>query len=141
MRNHASTPVLERVTVVSFGYGHGTPPEAHATFDVRSHFRDPHINPAFRYLTAADPAVTDALLATPGILTLAAAVMAAAWAFLDSPQPGPVTIAVGCTGGRHRAPVIAAEVGRLLESAGVPVTLTHRDMHRPLIEHPGCGAS
>lgn len=38
------------ITVVFFGYLHGEPPKA----DLRHHFRDPHVNPGLRYLTARD---------------------------------------------------------------------------------------
>jgi RNase adaptor protein for sRNA GlmZ degradation len=51
-----------------------------------------------------------------------------------------VTIAVGCVGGRHRSAGIAIEAARYLESAGVPVTVTHRDMGRPVIARAAGGA-
>jgi RNase adaptor protein for sRNA GlmZ degradation len=44
-----------------------------------------------------------------------------------------VVIAVGCAGGRHRAPAIAAEAARLLESDGIPATVEHRDIGKPVI--------
>jgi RNase adaptor protein for sRNA GlmZ degradation len=128
------------VEIVSFGYGHGAPPEAHATFDVRHHFKDPHVNPALRYLTAADAPVVEAVLSTPGIAALIESVTAMARAFRAAPRPGPVTIAVGCVGGRHRSAVIAAEAARRLDLEGVPVTLAHRDLERPVIERRADGA-
>jgi RNase adaptor protein for sRNA GlmZ degradation len=125
------------VEIVSFGYGHGPAPEAHATFDVRHHFRDPHVNPALRYLTAADPQVIEAVMDTPGVYPLAASIAGTVRAFLDGPQSGPVTVAVGCVGGRHRSAAIAIEAARLLADVdGIPVTLTHRDIGRPVIERP-----
>jgi RNase adaptor protein for sRNA GlmZ degradation len=128
------------ISVISFGYGHGVPPEADATFDVREHFKDPHVNPALRYLTAADTLVVEAVLNTPGIPELVESVTAVARAFRAAPRPGPVTIAVGCVGGRHRSAVIAAEAARLLDSEGIPVSLVHRDMQRPVIERCRAGA-
>jgi UPF0042 nucleotide-binding protein len=125
------------VEVISFGYGHGRPPPAHLTIDVRAHFRDPHVNPALRHLTAADAPVVEAVMSTPGIPALVDAAVAAASAFMTAPAPGPVTIAVGCVGGRHRSAVIAAEVARRL---GPSATLTHRDIARPVINRSSrCG--
>lgn len=46
---------MTAVEIVSFGYLHGEPPQAHITLDLRNHFRDPHINPALREMTAATP--------------------------------------------------------------------------------------
>lgn len=124
------------VRVISFGYGHDTPPDATITCDVRTHFRDPHINPALRHLTADHPNVTHAVLTTPGIPRLIEALTNAITAYRHAPTPGPITIAVGCVGGRHRAPTIAAEVARLLNRGGVAVELTHRDLGRAVIERP-----
>jgi len=62
------------VEIVSFGYLHGPPPTAHLILDLRSHFRDPHVDPGLRELTA----------------------------YRSGPSAGPVTVAVGCAGGRHR---------------------------------------
>lgn len=127
------------VTVTSFGYGHkdadGQPvplPPAHITIDVRAHFRDPHVSPALRHLTAADEPVAEAVMSTPGVPALVAAIVTAVAAFRAAPAPGPVTVAIGCTGGRHRSAVIAAETARLL---GPATALTHRDINRPVIEH------
>lgn len=123
------------VQIASFGYLHGpAPEEAHLTADLRAHFRDPHVDPALRYLTAEDPEVREAVLATPGIPSLVLALASAVQAYLSGPSAGPVTVAVGCAGGRHRAATVALELVRLLESAGITVTVTHRDLHRPVIK-------
>lgn len=123
-----------RAEIISFGYLHGPAPEAHLTADVRWHFRDPHVSPALRCLTAHDPEVAAAVLATPGIPALIAALATAAQAFLAGPSGGTVTIAIGCAGGRHRSAVIATEVARHLPDAGIAATLTHRDIARPVIK-------
>jgi UPF0042 nucleotide-binding protein len=128
------------VEIVSFGYGHGPAPlEAHVVIDVRHHFRDPHVDPALRYLTAEDAPVMLAVLGTPGIPALIRAVVDLAHAYWYAPRPGPFTIAVGCVGGRHRSAAVAIEAARLLERDSVPVTLTHRDIARPVITRPGRG--
>ncbi|WP_018504924.1 RapZ C-terminal domain-containing protein [Parafrankia discariae] len=117
------------VTVISFGYLHGPAPTgAHLTIDVRRHFRDPHINPALRELTAHDQAVIDTVLATPGIPALVDATAAAVTAYLTGPSTGPVTVAVGCAGGRHRAATVATVLADRLGAH-----LVHRDLHRPVV--------
>lgn len=131
-----------RVDLRSFGYGHGTPgqgwgelpAEAHVVMDVRGHFRDPHVSPELRYLTAADDRVRAAVLATPGAAALAERIAGTAMAYLAAPGRGPVVIAVGCAGGRHRSAVIIEHAARLLNQRGVPATVTHRDLHRPVID-------
>lgn len=122
------------VQLVSFGYGHGAPPPADAVIDVRRRYRDPHVNPSLRHRTAADAEVVAAVMGTPGVQGLIGAIVALAHAYRRGPDRGPVTIAVGCAGGRHRSAVIATEAAWRLERQGVPADVTHRDMHRPVIE-------
>lgn len=131
------TGLKSTVTVISFGYGHGAAPEAHAVYDVRHHFKDPHVRPGLRSLTGDSPAVIDAVMTTPGVERLVCSIAAAAAAFLDGPQPGPVTIAVGCVGGRHRSTVIADQAASRLRGLGVSAAAAHRDKHRPVIHRPG----
>jgi len=133
----AGTSRLGRpVEIISFGYGHGPAPEAHATFDVRRHFRDPHLHPALCDLMATDTEVANAVIGTTGIPRLIVAMAAVTRAFRSGPEPGPVTVAVGCAGGRHRSAAIAMALAGLLRDDGTPVTVTHRDMDRPVIERP-----
>jgi UPF0042 nucleotide-binding protein len=128
------------VTIVSFGYGHDAPPEAHATFDVRHHFKDPHVRPDLRDLTGDSPAVVAVVMSTPGVERLICSITATAQAFLGGSQHGPVTIAVGCVGGRHRSAVIADQAASRLRDLGITATATHRDKHRPVIARPATPA-
>jgi len=127
---------VSTVEVISFGYGYGEHPPAHVTADVRAHFRDPHVDPALRNLTGADEAVRHAVLSTPGIRTLVTGIVNVARGYLRAPVSLPVTIAIGCVGGRHRSVVIASEVARRL---GPEATVTHRDIDRPVIERTPSG--
>jgi RNase adaptor protein for sRNA GlmZ degradation len=136
-----SYPSPISVTVTSFGYGHRDvdgkfvpPPAAHITIDVRTHFRDPHVSPELRHLTGEDDLVFWAVIRTPGVPELINATVAQVEAFLGAPAPGPVTVAIGCAGGRHRSVVIAATVAALLPGR---VGLVHRDIHRPVITRDG----
>lgn len=122
------------VQIISFGYLHGEPPAAHLTIDLRHHFRDPHVSPELRYMTAADEPVRQAVLATGGISELVEAVARAVDAFAAGPSAGSVTVADGCAGGRHRAPVFAEELAQRLALGGHTVSVDHRDIHKPVVQ-------
>jgi UPF0042 nucleotide-binding protein len=113
------------ITVVSFGYLHGAPPEAHLTADLRAHFRDPHVRAEFRELTAEDPAVMSALAR-------------AAEAFTAGLPD--VTVAIGCAGGRHRSAALAILLARSLADRGHEVRLEHRDIGKPVAHRSGAVA-
>ncbi|QMV25189.1 ATPase [Streptomyces sp. SCUT-3] len=120
--------------IVSFGYLHGEPPAAHLTADLRVHFRDPHVSPELRYMTAEDQAVRDAVLGTAGIPQLVATLADAVTAYRSGPSAGPLTVAVGCAGGRHRAATVAAALADRLAGMDVPADVVHRDLHRAVVE-------
>lgn len=133
---------LSPVTLVSFGYGHrassddiGTIDGATVVIDVRHHFADPDVNPALRKLDGYDHEVRAAVMATPGIEELVQAVIATIYAFRSGPVPGPVKIAIGCTGGRHRSVVVALEVWERLWATDrrLSVGTRHRDIDKPLL--------
>lgn len=121
------------VTVTSFGYLHDTPPAAHLTVDLRHHFRDPHVSPELRHMTARDQEVRHAVLNTPGIPALVESVSDAVVAFLHGPGGQAVNVAVGCAGGRHRAAVVATAIRAALADEGVSATVAHRDLDKPVI--------
>jgi RNase adaptor protein for sRNA GlmZ degradation len=122
------------VRIESFGYLHGQPPAAHLTIDLRQHFRDPHITPELRHMTAYDEQVRTTVLCTPGIADLVEATAAAVSAFASGPSAGTVTVADGCAGGRHRAPTFAAALAERLRRTGFTVALTHRDLSKPVVQ-------
>lgn len=146
-----TTPTVE---ITSFGYLHGEEPEARLKLDLRHHFRDPHVRSELRYLTAHDRAVRDAVMATDGIRDLVVAVTAAVEAFLAGPrQDEPVTLAVGCAGGRHRAASVAIflfwivsgdaeaakeagveELAARFDGRDLDVLLVHRDLGKPVVD-------
>lgn len=128
---------MSQIIIISFGFLHGEPPEdTHLTLDLRRHFRDPHVNPALRHLTAYDPQVVDAVLNTPGVRPLVEATAAAVLAYASGPSAdgNDIVVGIGCAGGRHRAATVATELRDRLETAGLGVTLIHRDLHRPVVE-------
>lgn len=124
------------VEITSFGYLHGAVPEAELVLDLRKHFRDPHVNPALRYLTARDQDVRDAVAATPGILQVVAAAVTMAQSYAMGPgaETHPFRVAVGCAGGRHRAAATAEMLQAALVAAQFHVSLTHRDLDKDVVE-------
>jgi len=121
-----------RVTVMSFGFKYGTPADAEHVADVRF-IPNPHWEPELRPLTGQDAPVSEFVLAATG-----------AEAFLDRYEAAltPVfegyrrenkryaTIALGCTGGKHRSVAMTEELGKRLRRDGVPVRVLHRDLGR-----------
>ncbi len=118
------------VFVTSFSYGLGIPREADLVFDARF-LVNPHYEDHLRPLTGMDPAVGEYVRADPGFA-----------AFFDSltrlVQPllprfkregkSYLTIAIGCTGGRHRSVYVASRLAHHLDAAGQGVHLRHRDL-------------
>jgi len=121
-----------RVFVTSFAYRHGIPRDADLIFDVR--FLDnPHYVPELRQLTGRDPAVAAHIERDPDCATFLSGV----WGLLEPllsryEREGKtyLTIAIGCTGGRHRSVYVAERLAARLEAAGVWVGLRHRDLGR-----------
>lgn len=122
-----------KVSIVSFGFGHAPAPDAHLVLDLRWHFRDPHVDPGLRSLTAVDRRVRRAVLRTAGIRPLLRATARSVLAFGRGPSAGPLTVAVGCVGGRHRSAVVAHCLARRLRRRGLEVELQHRDIGRPVL--------
>ncbi|WP_086559927.1 RapZ C-terminal domain-containing protein [Streptomyces africanus] len=121
------------VRIVSFGYGHGDAPAAHLTLDLRHHFRDPHVRPEMRELTAVHRKVRRAVLGTPGVKALLTAAVRMVQAYDAGPSAQGTVVAVGCVGGRHRSAVAADALARRLRRRGHRVIVEHRDLHRPVI--------
>ncbi|MFJ8746648.1 hypothetical protein ACIRL2_45835 [Embleya sp. NPDC127516] len=116
------------IRIVSFGYGHPTPPPAaEIVCDLRRAFRNPHHDPAMRGRTGLDEDVYRHVLATPGVEELTAAIATAALNLHTA--IGPITVATGCVGGRHRAVGAARRIAEHIVAAAVAVDLVHRDVH------------
>jgi UPF0042 nucleotide-binding protein len=118
------------VTVTSFGFKHGVPADADLVFDVRF-IANPFFEEGLKHLSGLDEPVRDFVLARPE----ASSFLAAFLPFLGFLLPlyradgrAYLTIAIGCTGGRHRSPVIARAVAEALTNQGCRVTLRNRDL-------------
>ena len=118
------------ITVMSFGFKYGLPPEADLVFDVRF-LPNPYYDAELRPLTGNEPEVRDFVMNNAaarefmerlkGLLTfLIPQYMAEPKAYL--------TIAVGCTGGQHRSVAVANEIMQFLRSLKYEGRLRHRDV-------------
>jgi UPF0042 nucleotide-binding protein len=119
-----------RLNVISFGYKYGLPVDADLVADCRF-LPNPHWVPELRPLSGLDASVRDYVLGQPA----ATAFLAAYLSVLDVSLPGferegkrYVTLAVGCTGGKHRSVAIAEQLAARL--SGRDVTVSHRDLGR-----------
>jgi RNase adapter protein RapZ len=121
-----------KVTLLSFGFKNGLPVDADLVLDVRF-LPNPHWVPALRPQTGLSREVSDYVLSQDGAeaflerLQSLVEVMVAGYV-----QEGKrfVTIAIGCTGGKHRSTAISEEFGRRLRAAGLPTKVLHRDLGR-----------
>jgi len=118
------------LSVMSFGFARGVPRSADLVFDMRF-LRNPHWDEKLRPGTgldadvaayvAADPAYDDAMKQIEDLLLLLLPRYRAE-------GKSYVTIAFGCTGGRHRSVHVAERVAKRLRDAGFSPTVTHRDL-------------
>jgi RNase adapter protein RapZ len=120
------------VNVVTFGFKNGTPRDADMVLDVRF-LPNPHWVDELRPLTGLDGPVRDYVLRRPETVEYLRRV----GALLDLTVPAFVkegkrylTIAIGCTGGRHRSVVVGEALADHIRSLGVDVRVDHRDQGR-----------
>jgi UPF0042 nucleotide-binding protein len=119
--------------IVSFGFKYGTPVDADLVLDVR--FLDnPYFVPELKQLTGLDEPVARHVLAAPEtqeFLKRTRELLEFVMPKYEREGKSYLTIAVGCTGGRHRSVVIADALAReLAPSSGAPLAVVHRDVHR-----------
>jgi UPF0042 nucleotide-binding protein len=121
-----------RTSVVSFGFKHGVPLDVDLMFDCRF-LPNPYWDESLRSHSGLEPEVRKYVLDRPETT-----------AFLDKlddllvmlipaySREGKsyLTVAMGCTGGRHRSVVLAEELSRRLDGRGLPTTVFHRDVDR-----------
>ena len=126
-------PVALRLNVMSFGFKYGLPVDANFVADARF-IPNPHWVPALRAHTGLDQDVSDYVLAAEGVSNFVERYVLALEPVLDGyrrENKHYATIAVGCTGGKHRSVAVAVELSRrLAQYPRVTVTTTHRDLGR-----------
>jgi UPF0042 nucleotide-binding protein len=120
------------IFVTSFSFARGLPRAADLVFDVRF-LRNPHYVPELRPHTGRDPAVASYVREDPGYAAFFAGVTGLLKPLLPryvAEGKSYLTIAVGCTGGRHRSVFTAEELASWLTAQGEHVHVSHRDMDR-----------
>ena len=121
-----------RIAVMSFGFKYGIPLDADLVFDLRF-LPNPFWVPTLRPLTGRDPAVRDYVMRQEGTAEFLDRVVGLLEPMVAGYQREGrryVTLAVGCTGGKHRSVAVAAELGDRLLGDGVGTILVHRDLGR-----------
>ncbi len=121
-----------QVSLISFGFKYGAPRDADMVLDVRF-LPNPYWEPALQDLPGTVSAVQRYVRGQPMYREF----MQRLEGLLDVTVPGFIaegkaylTIAVGCTGGRHRSVVAADELAASFGARGLPVTVEHRDLDR-----------
>ncbi|GII21691.1 RNase adapter RapZ [Planosporangium mesophilum] len=121
-----------RVTVLSFGFKYGLPPDADFVVDARF-LPNPYWVSELRDHTGREPEVSRYVLGQHGAVTFVETLAR----LLNATSPGferegkrYVTVAVGCTGGKHRSVAIAEELARRLREARMSASAQHRDLGR-----------
>lgn len=124
---HGGNPLT--LTILSFGFARGLPRDADLVFDMRF-LSNPHWDPELRPLTGEDPRVAAHVAADPAfapafdriadlLLTLLPGYGREGKSYL--------TVAFGCTGGRHRSVFVARAMAERLDAAGWEASVVHRD--------------
>jgi RNase adapter protein RapZ len=125
-----------RINILSFGYKYGIPVDSDLVLDCR-HIPNPHWIPALRPLNGLSTEVSNEVLGSQGVQEFVAKYVS----LIELMVPGYLnegkkylTVAVGCTGGKHRSVAVAQELARLLNSNAKKLEIsahaTHRDVGR-----------
>ena len=117
------------VTVMSFGFKHGVPPHADLVMDVRF-LPNPYFVEALKNKTGNDPEVARYVLERPeteGFLERFLPLLDFLIPKYEAEGKAYLTLAIGCTGGRHRSVAVANRIGQWVNDRGGRVQVTHRD--------------
>ena len=121
-----------QVAVESFGFKHGLPLDADIVMDVRF-LPNPHWEDDLRPLTGHDRKVRDYVLETAvgsGFVERFDDLLASLLPQYEAEGRSYLTVAIGCTGGRHRSVAVAEELAERLRARGIAVRTSHRDVAR-----------
>ncbi|BAK66151.1 putative P-loop-containing ATPase [Sphingobium sp. SYK-6] len=118
------------LTLLSFGFARGVPRNADLMFDMRF-LRNPYWEDDLRHLGGLDAPVRDYVMADPLFEKAVGQIEALLGTVLprySEDGKAYVTIAFGCTGGRHRSVCVTEEIGQRLRAAGFSPTIMHRNL-------------
>jgi UPF0042 nucleotide-binding protein len=131
LQEHVATHTAPRlhITILSFGFKHGLPPECDLVLDVRF-LPNPYFVEGLREKTGLDEDVAAYVLGQPETVRLLELCMAS-WSFMlplyEREGKSYLTLGIGCTGGRHRSVALAQVVSQRLRAAGWDTEVRHRD--------------
>jgi UPF0042 nucleotide-binding protein len=121
-----------QTSIVSFGFKHGAPRDVDLMFDCRF-LPNPYWDEALRSHSGLEPEVRKFVLDRPEttlFLTKLDELLTMLIPAYIREGKSYLTVAMGCTGGRHRSVVLAEELARRLDDHGMPTTVFHRDVDR-----------
>lgn len=123
-----------RLNILSFGYKYGIPVDADLVLDCRF-IPNPHWVPELRPLTGLDQAVSDRVFSNEGVTEFVGDYVK----LIKDMLPGYIregkkylTIAIGCTGGKHRSVAISTEIAKQLGQTGTDLAILAHAVHRDL---------
>jgi RNase adapter protein RapZ len=123
-----------RLNILSFGYKYGIPVDADLVLDCRF-IPNPHWVPELRPLTGLDQAVSDRVFSNEGVTEFVSDYVK----LIKDMLPGYIregkkylTIAIGCTGGKHRSVAISTEIAKQLSSTSSELAISAHAVHRDL---------
>ena len=120
------------LTIMSFGFKYGLPPEADIVFDVRC-LPNPFYVPELKNQTGLDQAVVDYVMDAPEsreLLKRMESLLEYALPLYVKEGKSQLVIAVGCTGGKHRSITFARLLGEFCQKQGYAPAVQHRDARR-----------
>jgi len=120
-----------KITLISFGYKYGIPQSIDLLFDIRF-LPNPHFVPQLRELTGLDRPVREYVLTASQSKTLLQKVTDLLGFLIEQYRnegKSSIIIGIGCTGGRHRSPVIAEELrNQLSKMFSLKIEMIHREL-------------
>ncbi|MBH1988437.1 MAG: RNase adapter RapZ [Myxococcaceae bacterium] len=120
------------VRLMSFGFKHGIPPELDLCFDVRF-LKNPHFIDALRLKTGLQPEVSDFVFSDSKANPLIDRLIDLLDFLLPcykAEKKSYLTVAIGCTGGKHRSVAFVEKLGKHLAQSGCKFQITHRDLEK-----------
>lgn len=120
------------VSSMSFGFRHGVPTDADLVFDVRF-LPNPNYIPEFKNLTGRNARVARFIRGYPQtqeFIERISSLLLFLMPHYIHEGKSYLTVAFGCTGGRHRSVMMAEEIGKRLQKAGYHARITHRDLEK-----------
>jgi UPF0042 nucleotide-binding protein len=121
------------ISLVSFGFKRGLPHNSDLVFDIRF-LPNPNFVPHLKEQTGEDPEVIEYMRGfseTAEIITRIRDMLEYLFPRYSREGKSYCTIAIGCTGGKHRSVLVASDLAESLGKQGYKVNLIHRDMHLP----------